>query len=186
MTLKAVDTHLQRPRLTPFGGLYTVRRRRHQRRRVRARRRSRPPACWSCPAAASAPSLTNGVRISFGPLVHDTATRSRGPGSPRHVDGELTEFLDFAVETARLAGRQALAHYQTGVAIERKADRSVVTIADRAAEQLIRQRIAARFPDHAIVGEEFGADSKSRRAHGSSIPSTAPRPSSAACRSSAR
>jgi histidinol phosphatase-like enzyme (inositol monophosphatase family) len=77
------------------------------------------------------------------------------------MDGELTRFLDFAVETAWLAGRLTLAHYQTGVAIERKADRSVVTIADRAAEQLIRQRIAARFPDHAIVGEEFGADSKS-------------------------
>ena len=73
----------------------------------------------------------------------------------------LTEFIDFAVETAWLAGRQTLAHYQTGVAIERKADRSVVTIADRAAEQLIRQRITARFPDHAIVGEEFGADSRS-------------------------
>ena len=36
-----------------------------------------------------------------------------------------------------------------------------MTIADREAEQLIRQRIAARFPDHAIVGEEFGADSES-------------------------
>jgi histidinol-phosphatase len=71
---------------------------------------------------------------------------------------ELATFLDFAIETAWQAGRLALAHYQTGVAVERKADKSAVTIADRAAEQLIRQRIAARFPDHAIVGEEFGAD----------------------------
>jgi histidinol phosphatase-like enzyme (inositol monophosphatase family) len=72
---------------------------------------------------------------------------------------DLTTFLDFAVETAWQAGRLTLAHYQTGVAVERKADQSAVTIADRAAEQLIRQRIAARFPDHAIVGEEFGAGS---------------------------
>jgi histidinol phosphatase-like enzyme (inositol monophosphatase family) len=74
---------------------------------------------------------------------------------------DLTTFLDFAVETAWQAGRLTLAHYQTGVAIERKADQSVVTIADRAAEQLIRQKIAARFPDHAVVGEEFGANAQS-------------------------
>jgi histidinol phosphatase-like enzyme (inositol monophosphatase family) len=70
----------------------------------------------------------------------------------------LSTLLDFAVETAWQAGRLTLAHFQTGVAVERKADRSVVTIADRSAEQLIRRRIASRFPDHAVVGEEFGAD----------------------------
>ena len=70
----------------------------------------------------------------------------------------LREYLDFATELAWQAGRLTLAHYQTGVAIERKVDRSVVTIADRQAEQLIRQRIGARYPDHAIVGEEYGVD----------------------------
>jgi myo-inositol-1(or 4)-monophosphatase len=68
----------------------------------------------------------------------------------------LREFLDFAVDAAWQAGRQTLAHYQTGVAVQRKVDRSVVTVADRNAEQLLRERIATRFPDHAIVGEEFG------------------------------
>jgi myo-inositol-1(or 4)-monophosphatase len=32
-----------------------------------------------------------------------------------------------------------------------------VTIADRKAEELIRQRIAGAYPDHQIVGEEYGA-----------------------------
>ena len=70
------------------------------------------------------------------------------------------EFLEFAVGAAWQAGRQTLGHYQTGVAVDRKIDRSVVTIADRDAEQLLRHLIAAQFPDHTIVGEEFGHDDR--------------------------
>lgn len=73
---------------------------------------------------------------------------------------QLSEYLDFAIDAAWQAGRSTLAHYQTGVAIERKPDQSVVTVADRAAEQLIRRLITARFPDHVIVGEEFGGDTR--------------------------
>jgi len=69
----------------------------------------------------------------------------------------LGEYLDFAAETAYLAGRLTLGYFSTGVRPEYKADDSPVTIADRAAEELIRGRIEARFPGHAIVGEEFGA-----------------------------
>jgi myo-inositol-1(or 4)-monophosphatase len=72
----------------------------------------------------------------------------------------LRECLDFAVDAAWQAGRQTLAHYQTGVAVQRKVDRSVVTLADRNAEQLLREWIATRFPEHAIVGEEFGASDR--------------------------
>jgi myo-inositol-1(or 4)-monophosphatase len=64
--------------------------------------------------------------------------------------------LDFAVDVATQAGRVALGHYQTGIAVEWKADHSPVTAADCMAEDLIRQRIEHRFPDHAIVGEEKG------------------------------
>jgi histidinol phosphatase-like enzyme (inositol monophosphatase family) len=70
----------------------------------------------------------------------------------------LREFLEFAIGAAWQAGRQTLAHYQTGVAAQRKIDRSLVTIADRDAEELLRRLIASRYPDHAIVGEEFGDD----------------------------
>jgi histidinol phosphatase-like enzyme (inositol monophosphatase family) len=65
-------------------------------------------------------------------------------------------FLDFAVDAAWQAGQLTLAHFQTGVAVEQKADASPVTVADRGAEQLLRRLIEGRFPGHAIVGEEFG------------------------------
>jgi len=68
----------------------------------------------------------------------------------------LRTTLDFIVETAYLAGRSTLALFQTGVQADFKADRSPVTKADRQAEELIRARIEERYPDHAIVGEEFG------------------------------
>lgn len=68
----------------------------------------------------------------------------------------LAEFLDFALVTAWEAGRITLRYFQTGVTPEWKADQSPVTIADRQAEELIRQRLERRYPDHAFLGEEFG------------------------------
>jgi myo-inositol-1(or 4)-monophosphatase len=41
---------------------------------------------------------------------------------------------------------------------ESKSDESPVTIADRQAEQAMRAVLSARFPDHDILGEEFGQD----------------------------
>src|SRR5262245_45233627 len=64
--------------------------------------------------------------------------------------------LEFAVEVAWRAGRVTLAHFQTGIVAETKSDSSPVTLADRAAEQLARELIEARFPNDGIVGEEFG------------------------------
>lgn len=68
----------------------------------------------------------------------------------------LSSLLEFAVEVAWRAGRVTLAHFQTGVGIDRKADGSPVTVADREAERLARDLIQARFPDHGIIGEELG------------------------------
>ncbi len=68
----------------------------------------------------------------------------------------LQSYLDFAVATAHEAGRLTLAHFQTGVRPDYKADDSPVTVADRQGEELIRQRIERQYPAHAIVGEEFG------------------------------
>lgn len=64
--------------------------------------------------------------------------------------------LEFAVEVAWRAGRVTLAHYQTGISAEAKPDHSPVTVADRTAEQLMRELIENRFPADAILGEEFG------------------------------
>ena len=47
--------------------------------------------------------------------------------------------------------------HRRDLVVEFKADASPVTAADRAAEELLRQRIAERFPDDSILGEEFGA-----------------------------
>lgn len=68
----------------------------------------------------------------------------------------LREYLDFAVETAYRAGRGTLAHFQTGVRPDVKADHTPVTIADLEAEKLIRGRIEQCYPHHAVLGEEYG------------------------------
>ena len=47
-------------------------------------------------------------------------------------------------------------YFRTRLAVDAKGDASPVTIADREAETLMRDMIAARFPDHGIRGEEFG------------------------------
>jgi myo-inositol-1(or 4)-monophosphatase len=64
--------------------------------------------------------------------------------------------LDFAMETAYLAGRLTLGFFQTGIQPDLKPDESPVTIADKRAEELIRSRIETAYPDCAILGEEFG------------------------------
>jgi histidinol-phosphatase len=76
---------------------------------------------------------------------------------------DLSTFLDFATQLAFAAGQTTLAHFQTGVAVERKADESPVTIADRQAEQLLRHVIGGRFPDHAVLGEEYGLEHRQSR-----------------------
>src|SRR5882757_2957263 len=70
---------------------------------------------------------------------------------------EIAERLQFAVEIAREAGDGTLRYFRRlDLAVERKADQSPVTVADRSAEELLRQRIGDRFPNDAIIGEELG------------------------------
>jgi histidinol-phosphatase len=64
--------------------------------------------------------------------------------------------LELAVEAAREAGRLTMEFFRRDdLHVERKADDSPVTVADRRAEEHLRQRIAAAFPQDAILGEEF-------------------------------
>ncbi len=70
---------------------------------------------------------------------------------------ELPEPAGFAAALAREAGEQAMLSFRRTLEIEVKGDESPVTIADRAAERLMRDRIAERFPQHGIFGEEYGA-----------------------------
>lgn len=77
----------------------------------------------------------------------------------------MRSYLDFAVETAYLAGRLTLGYYQTGLRPDYKADESPVTVADRKSEELIRARIEGRFRHHSIVGEEYGGDENDDASH---------------------
>jgi histidinol phosphatase-like enzyme (inositol monophosphatase family) len=64
--------------------------------------------------------------------------------------------LSLALDIAREAGRHTLTYFgRPELQVDRKADESPVTIADREAELLLRERIAAAMPDDAILGEEF-------------------------------
>jgi histidinol-phosphatase len=63
---------------------------------------------------------------------------------------------DLAVEAARKAGDLARDYYESTFEIEQKADTSPVTIADKSAEKLIRDAVAAAFPHDGFLGEEFG------------------------------
>ena len=69
---------------------------------------------------------------------------------------ERAGLLDFALELARLAEAEILPRFRR-VSFSLKADGSEVTEADREAERAMRAAIAARFPDHAVLGEELGA-----------------------------
>jgi histidinol-phosphatase len=71
-------------------------------------------------------------------------------------DVSLRTLLDFAVEASWQAGKITLEYFQTGTAIERKADASPVTLADRRSEEKLRESIQRHFPAHGILGEEYG------------------------------
>lgn len=69
----------------------------------------------------------------------------------------MEQHLNLARQIAREAGDLTLRYFYDleNVAVERKSDESPVTVADREAEKLLRERIETRFPDDAILGEEF-------------------------------
>ncbi|GLH81257.1 histidinol-phosphatase [Bradyrhizobium sp. SSBR45G] len=70
--------------------------------------------------------------------------------------------IDFSAFIGRLAtasGETILPFFRTSLSIDNKSSRhdfDPVTEADRAAEAVMRRLIKANFPQHGIVGEEFG------------------------------
>lgn len=73
--------------------------------------------------------------------------------------------VSFLFELADAADAETLPRFRAGTAVDNKraADFDPVTEADRAAERAILSAIAARYPDHAVLGEEFGASGTSDR-----------------------
>ncbi len=51
-----------------------------------------------------------------------------------------------------------LQYYDTNINEEVKQDNTPVTIADRLIEELMREKIIHTFPEHGIIGEEFGSE----------------------------
>ena len=73
-------------------------------------------------------------------------------------DLSATALLQAARDVTAAAAATPLSYFRAGFSIEQKADESPVTVADRETETALRKAIAKRYPDHGILGEEFGGE----------------------------
>jgi histidinol-phosphatase len=76
----------------------------------------------------------------------------------RGSDAELRAWLDVAHAACDEADALAMRHFRRDLHIEAKPDRTFVTEADTAIEATIRERLLRAFPDHGLVGEEYGVE----------------------------
>ena len=73
----------------------------------------------------------------------------------------LIDFSAFIGRLATTSGETILPFFRTSLSVDDKGsnkDFDPVTEADRAAEAVMRRLIKANFPQHGIIGEEFGAE----------------------------
>lgn len=76
------------------------------------------------------------------------------------METSIPELRAAAVEFAKAGGDTTLNYFQSSFDLEFKNDNSPVTSADRYAERTIRDLINKHFPDHGIIGEEFGRENE--------------------------
>jgi myo-inositol-1(or 4)-monophosphatase len=69
---------------------------------------------------------------------------------------DLTEFKNFCHQLSIASGNVIKQYFRKKVNVESKPDHSPVTIADKQAEEIMRELITKNFPEHGIIGEEFG------------------------------
>jgi len=67
---------------------------------------------------------------------------------------DLQQYLDAAVEAARIAGAFQRYRFTSALNIDLKGDKDLVTEVDRESERLIVEYLRSKFPDHDIVAEE--------------------------------
>jgi myo-inositol-1(or 4)-monophosphatase len=72
-------------------------------------------------------------------------------------------YLATAVEAVLRAGATQMARFGQTIRVEKKGAIDLVTEIDLAIEREFRAMIAERFPDHEVLGEEFGGDGDSGR-----------------------
>ena len=87
-----------------------------------------------------------------------TPRDSGSSGSEAMTESVGRDFVEFAHLLADAAGGIVGPAVRSRRVVHRKADASPVTEVDRAVETRLREMIAARFPDHGVVGEEFGGE----------------------------
>lgn len=71
---------------------------------------------------------------------------------------DLAEIMEFARNLAQISADVIRPYFRSDMQVDLKHDLSPVTIADRRAEETMRAAIAERYPDHGVLGEEFGHD----------------------------
>jgi histidinol-phosphatase len=99
-------------------------------------------------------------------VTHDPAAPSDDPthgpawsaSLRRGTDAELRGWLEVAVAACDEADEIARRHFRRDLQITSKPDRTFVTQADTTIEARIRERLADAFPDHGLVGEEYGTE----------------------------
>ncbi len=72
------------------------------------------------------------------------------------TDSVLSEFATFSRQLADVSGQVIRRYYRSGYEVELKEDETPVTVADRMAEEVMRQAIEKAYPSHGILGEEHG------------------------------
>ncbi|HVO72806.1 MAG TPA: histidinol-phosphatase [Ignavibacteriaceae bacterium] len=70
--------------------------------------------------------------------------------------GELKEFKKFTKKLSEVSSRIIKNYFRSELQIETKQDHSPVTLADKKSEEAMRELIMKEFPEHGILGEEFG------------------------------
>ncbi len=72
------------------------------------------------------------------------------------MDKDLVKYKDFGTKLIIESSNIIKHYFRKDFKIESKQDSSPVTIADKQTEETLREMIMKEFPDHGIIGEEYG------------------------------
>ncbi len=73
------------------------------------------------------------------------------------MNNDLNEYKKFCKSLTKVSGVNIKKYFRNNFSIETKSDDSPVTIADKSTEEKLREIIMKEYPDHGILGEEFGS-----------------------------
>lgn len=70
----------------------------------------------------------------------------------------MNEYLEFAKSVAEVAGEIMLKYFNNEMQQHYKADNTLVTVADEEINQMVIKRVAEKYPEHSVLGEEASND----------------------------